>query len=206
MSVLTLAGRALPQAEDVVRRYCGLEWPGGPAETWAFPYFDAVASPNPNRVDPSDVTACAALHPGLSRQDLEYFQRGCDPFERWLAGTPTDIDLADAEDELLAHLAALSEHAGPVSLSLLSKVAHRKRPRLVPMLDRAIVDWYRPVTGERGQRAWSPLLVALRGDLQESSNRHELDRISALVRSALNARVPTPLRVLDIAVWMESGR
>ena len=49
---------------------------------------------------------------------------------------------------------------------------HRKRPRLLPLFDRAVVDWYRPVTGQRAAAtAWAPLLAALREDLATPPNR-----------------------------------
>lgn len=36
------AGREVPRALDRVRRYCGLPWSGGPPETWAWQFYDAL--------------------------------------------------------------------------------------------------------------------------------------------------------------------
>lgn len=76
---LTLAGHRVEQAGDVIRRFCGLPWSGGPPETWASPYYDATM-PADGLLRLTDVTAAAALHPGLSRADLRLFHErkgGC---------------------------------------------------------------------------------------------------------------------------------
>ena len=69
---LVLAGVPSPHAVDRVRRYCGLPWSGGPPETWAFRYFDAIETDG-DRLEPTDVVSAAALHPGVSRSDLTFF-------------------------------------------------------------------------------------------------------------------------------------
>jgi hypothetical protein len=148
------------------------------------------------------VVACAALHSGLSHQDLVYFDRSGDDFESWLAKLPADVDLADADEATLNVVGGLHRLTDPVGLSLLSKVAHRKRPRLVPMLDRAVGDCYRPLIGERGERAWPGLISALHRDLGDSRNRPVLDSLATSVQLEVGASVPSALRVLDIAIWM----
>src|SRR3546814_70870 len=94
---------------------------------------------------------------------------------------------------------------GPVGLALLSKVAHRKRPRLVPIWDRAVADRYEQ--GARGPRnnAWRSFVAAFSDDLRDDRNREQLDGLSQQVRSALTSPgAPTSLRVLDIAAWMSA--
>jgi hypothetical protein len=127
--------------------------------------------------------------------------------ESWLEPLPRDVDLAEAKDRTVAHVASLSELTNEVGLSLLSKVAHRKRPRLVPLFDRAISDWYRPITGIRGVAGWSSLVGALRQDLSQTSNRHALTYLfEKLNAEILTVPVPTALRLADIAIWMASVR
>src|SRR4051794_29064258 len=71
--ILNLGGRHVPGAWDRLCRYCGLSWSGGPPETWAFRYFDAVETDGRSSIGPVDVLCAASLHPGLSRQDLSFF-------------------------------------------------------------------------------------------------------------------------------------
>lgn len=201
---LVLADRRVTGVWDRLARYCGLVWSGGEPEVWAYSYYDAVPTGDADRISPIDVLAAGSLHPGLSRADLAYFVEHDGRLAKWLADTPRDLPLAEAPDEILGHLGGITEWEDVPSFSLLTKVLHRKRPTLVPLVDREIVDWYRPVTGERKvTAAWPGLLRALRADL--TWNRHTLQRVSARLETALPHPV-TPVRIVDIAVWMGGRR
>lgn len=200
---LVLAGKPLEGAWDRIRRYCGLAWSGGPPETWAFPYYDLVDT-DPRQVTPVDVLATASLHPGLSRSELEYFHTMADALNQWLDGLPTGVPLDDADDAVLGRLDEVATWTSAPALTLLSKVLHRKRPALIPLVDRHVLDRYRPITGERSAvRAWSPLLRELGADLR--ANRSVLDAMSGCLNAELGVRV-SPLRLVDIGIWMEARR
>jgi len=169
---------------------------------WAYPYFDAVDLGDPDAVSAVDVVCSAALHPGLSREDLEFFLRRRVNLGAWLASVPLSVGLADATSELVAQVVGLAGLADGVGLSLLSKVIHRKRPALVPMLDRDIVDWYRPVTGLRGAAAWPSLVEAVRSDLADDNSRRVLAAIGSDLSGEVSGPVPAPLRMVDMAIWM----
>jgi hypothetical protein len=157
------AGRVIPNALDRIRRYCGLAWSGGPPETWAWHYYDEVPTEQDNNVTPVDVLCAAALHPGLSRADLTFFRNRRDDISAWLALVPNERRLCEISNGVEEHLANLPEHFQDISVSLLSKVLHRKRPHVIPLLDRHVVDWYRPVTGKRVMaEAWGPIVRAMR--------------------------------------------
>ena len=202
---LVCAERPVPDAWDLIRRYCGLPWSGGGPESWAYDYFDTVPTGPGNLPEPPDLLAAAALHPGFGRPEMTFFNAGgAESVERWLALLPSDLDLADADDGVLGHLATLAEISDGDRLSIMSKVAHHKRPKLVPLFDRAIVDWYRPVTGERGVAAWPALVRAMSADLAQPDNRRWLARVRGELESELSGAVPSDLRLLDIAVWMNA--
>lgn len=197
---LMLAGHHLAEALDHVRRFCGLSWSGGPPEVWAFRYYDLIRT-DPDRMDPVDVLAASAIHPGLSRDDLAWFDTNRPALDDWLAGVGVDVQLADANEAARESLVALAGFGG-VTLTLLSKVLHRKRPHLVPLVDRHVVDRYRPVTGERRPlEAWPGLIEALAVDLER--NAESLAAIRSVLRDELEVDV-SALRVCDIAIWMEA--
>jgi len=199
---LRVAGSRVPDIWDRIRRYCGLPWSGGPAETWAYRYYDVVETEH-SRVGPLDVLTAAALHPALSRTDLGYFHDNASRIDAWLSATPVDVPLRDAGEELIGHLEALTTWPAAPSLSLMTKVLHRKRPQLVPLVDRHVLDCYRPLTGERSAAAaWPGLLRGLRDDLA-GQNAMLLTKINVALEQELG-RGLTHTRLLDIAVWMGS--
>lgn len=201
---IQVGGRNVPDALDRIRRYCGLTWSGGSPETWAYRYFDLVPSEQPDSVTSVDVLAAAALHPGLSRTDLAFFVERADDLSDWLRSIPVDAELRTADSNLLAHLDALIDFDG-VSITLLSKVLHRKRPSLVPLLDRHIIDWYRPVTGERSATlAWAPIIRAMQQDLIADASG-PLTAIADALRPELPTS-PSAIRLIDIAIWMGAQR
>lgn len=206
------AGRELPHGLDLIRRYCGLPWSGGTRETWAWCYYDVVPTEHDDIVTPVDVLCAAALHPGLSRADLAFFRDRRADLAAWLTDVPHGPRLWEVSESLVEHLASLPVRFPDVSVSLLSKVLHRKRPHLVPLLDRHVVDWYRPVTGERVMvKAWGPIIAAMRAD--------ELDDLGRLLYAIAFTGIEGELwpsadvddrprlswiRAIDIAIWMGS--
>lgn len=199
---LVLAGREVRDAEDLVRRYCGMPWSGGSDETWAYRYFDAVADLEPDTVTAVDVLAAGALSVGLGKADLTWFWRAGVQLDALLAALPQNVQLADADGrtvELVQSLALMAAGSDSVSVSLLSKVLHRKRPALIPMLDKATQDHYRAQLPTRGEAAYPSLVTTLQADLR--SNHEALERLGRALSAELKTTI-TPLRIVDIAIWM----
>lgn len=199
--VVRIGGRPVEGGWDRLARYCGLDWSGGADETWAFRYYDSVWSPPDNTVKPIDVVACASMHPGLSKSDLTFFHDEREAIAAWLDELPIDRGLGGVDGSVLRHLADLSSWEVPVTLQLLTKVLHRKRPLLIPLVDRHVLDWYRPITGERSAaKAWPGLLRAIREDL-DFTNAGFLHSMVAGIEDRTFERIST-LRAIDIIVWM----
>jgi hypothetical protein len=202
----------IPAAAERIRRYCGRIAGPGP-EVWAWDYYDMVPTPHDARVSATDVMVAGAVHPGISKADLTFFSFNQHALADWLAALPTDTSIYAADDATLDHLASAVQFEPHVSITLLTKVLHRKRPQLIPLLDRHIIDWYRPVTGERSATAaWAPMLRAMRDDADESDQfmfatvsvrlagaRQRPDRIGPEADLLLSR-----LRAVDIAIWMGS--
>lgn len=198
-----LGGRRIADPWDRLRRYCGQPWSGGAPETWPYRYYDTIASPDADRIDPIDILAAAAIHPGLTRRDLAFFHDEAGALAAWLAATPTHIRIADADDDLLDHLAELAAWDVPVSLALLTKVLQRVRPLLVPIADQHLVDWYRRYTGEGDPVvAWPTLLSGIRNDLHYRTTWLALAMFGARLDSELD-HVPSTLRRVDILIRMD---
>ena len=204
---LLCAGRSVANAREQIRRYCGLPWSGGGPEVWAYQYYDTIPTGPDDDPGPPDTLAAAALHPGFGRREMVFFNKeGYRLLKDWLTVLPQDVDLARADHRCVAQVAQLSSVTDGEWLSVLSKVAHHKRPRLVPLFDRAIVDCYRPITGIRGTAAWPALVREIRADLALPDNQRFLSDVREELARELSGPVPSDLRLLDIAVWMEGRK
>lgn len=206
------AGREILGALDRIRRYCGLSWSGGRPETWAWHYYDAIPTDHDDVVTPTDVVCAAALHPSLSRHDLSYFRETSGAVSAWLAGVPSGARLGELSDEAVDHIATLPNTLVGPAVSLLSKVLHRKRPYVLPVLDRHVIDWYRPLTGKRAAaEAWGPLVRAMRAEELDDERRQRMSSAVGSIEKELWPRVSADerprlswLRATDIAIWMGS--
>lgn len=154
--VVRIGGRPVHGGWDRLARYCGLPWSGGENETWAFRYYDSIPNPQSDAIRPADVLAAAALHPGITRSDLHYFYERRNEIADWLGDLPTERTFGGVDGSVLRHLSELASWDAPGGLPLLTKVLHRKRPLLIPLVDRHVLDWYRPIGDRARVRAGGP--------------------------------------------------
>jgi hypothetical protein len=114
-----------------------------------------------------------------------------------LGPIPTDIDLWDATDDQLDAAELLWDRlrSYPQIASVIAgKILARKRPRLVPVVDRWTTVALPTATG----RVWRTWQHALADDVLRT-------RIDGL-RTAECAIETSTLRLLDAAVWMRFGQ
>jgi hypothetical protein len=114
------------------------------------------------------------------------------PIAAELAGIPADVDLWLADEAAIRAATVLHQRldkldgVGPV---IASKLLARKRPRLVPIHDRHVLRVLAPPPNQ----FWVTLADALR----EPSLRSEIERLRPV-----GCESPSPLRLLDAALWM----
>ncbi|MCR6704854.1 MAG: DUF6308 family protein [Cellulomonas sp.] len=134
MSVVRVGGRSWSsdEASAFVKRYLTT-----PRENWAYPAYDAYPGAPTDLVGPQDLFAPELLNAGLSLRAYYAFLDALEEVNERLAHVPTAVDLATAKPDdiaAVAHVIGVLDHpriAG-VKLTKLSKVLHRKRPRIFP--------------------------------------------------------------------------
>jgi Family of unknown function (DUF6308) len=159
-----------------------------------------------NRVTHEDVLAVAAVNVTVSTRLCRQLLH--DPvagrLEQLLRQLPTDVDLWDADDDLLAVAAEAWElirtldedgHGSADRWVTASKLLARKRPRLVPLYDEKV---RRVVALADGTDWWLSLREALRRDLEDNEVRHRVRR--AMSEAAVPGYVSV-LRSLDVIIW-----
>jgi hypothetical protein len=212
---LVSAGSTISNAYEHIRRYCGLTDPLGTRQVWGYEFFDARPSPAQDEITAEDVAATAALNMRFTRESLEGFWGARDVVRDGLGSIPSDVSLEDASDELLQTIedliVGLCDGEGPFAFKIpgagraqVSKVLHRKRPRLIPLYDRVISERYAFGKAEKKFGRGIDLLFSLRDDLCLDANAVALRSIQSSLSVELDGRiVPSRLRLLDIAIWME---
>jgi hypothetical protein len=199
---ITAAGVAIPDAGELVRRHLGLT---EPPEYWSAPLYDR--SPDPEaRIGNADLLAATALGVRITSAALADFGAARASLNAVLDRLPPALSLEAADDAVLTWLGdALTGTA--LDANVAAKLLHRVRPRLVPPLDRTIVDWYARGTGNRSAGKLPNLLFAIRADLQAQENQASLMKLQQVIATENDgALVRTRLRLFDIALWMAAHR
>ena len=213
---------------DLIRQYCGLTYRDRGSEvapeTWAFAYFDEVPFPEGDLAGPIDVLASGTLSATARFEHLEFFiDYGVQRLRSWVKELPRGVTLDQADDALLEHVGSLNRLTSEVPLSLLSKVAFRLRPDLIPIYEASTASLYRMRTDGRGEASWPALVreiakdvgdeanpgmshiqIQIASDLREKWMMHPPQdaRLTAPRRSDRFWAPPSKLRLFDIAVFM----
>jgi len=188
-------------------------------------YYDGVFGSDPNRVEPIDVLATWSVNSNIYRVDpderpfidpaakMRAVHRGlatnCD---RLLAEIPEDADLLsfDTEFEMIGRLLGQAIRTRGVGIPVATKVLHRKRRNLIPMLDSIVSEYYltaSEVASLKYKKNWNnrQLVVSLalkalamfREDLR--NGLREVESYRQILSAASYFLSPT--RILEILIW-----
>ncbi|MGH2716013.1 MAG: DUF6308 family protein [Thermoleophilaceae bacterium] len=176
-----------------------------------YAYYDAIPSSDPDVIEPLDVLVTVAMNSFVNtavkvRLVHQGMAANCEP----LLGTiPEHADLVDLEHwrTPLRELLHAAVQAPRVLIPVATKVVHRKRRLLIPMLDSVVLRHYlsapefkAPLAGtENKARAADVAMEALRlfrDDLL--ARRNEIDALRK--RLAREGFALTPVRILEVLV------
>lgn len=137
------------------------------------------------------------------------------PLQDALSALPAVEHLADATDADCDTVAALwavldREHVdtADVKPSLVAKVLHRKRPGLIPVWDSRVFTFYRDagcVLVNRGEHSWEDYLRQLTLTIREDLRANPAAFAELAALAPPDGPALTPLRSLDIVVWMSQA-
>jgi len=200
------SGLVIPDALGRLRWFCRGE----------YAYYDGIGFTDPDRIEPLDVLVTVAMNSFVnSAARVHRVHQGmaaaCDPIlpqisvDAHLLAPGVDLSLVEA---LLDGACRVSGVLLPVA----TKVLHRKRRALIPMLDNVVLGHYlappelAPLRGKTqdGRQAASVATVVLdlfRTDLTASIVT--LQMIGAEL-ALEGPHVLTPVRMLEILIWMET--
>jgi hypothetical protein len=134
VTTLVLNRRKIRNAERIVQKKF---------ELFRYAWYDAVVTSR-DEIDPIDFAVTIAMNSRATATRMRQFMLHKDALDGLLRGVPHDLDLSpgtpDAAFDAVRLLFEEACKADGTKLSVASKVLHRKRPRLIPMLDRVVVD------------------------------------------------------------------
>ena len=165
--------------------------------------YDGCPANCDNTLTPLDAYASVGINSRLTAYDAVRILARGDEVSSLLAGIPPDCRLESAtEDEIgrASTLIALLSEAYQVNWGKATKVLHRKRPGLFPMLDSVVFDflwknfphqvtWGSPPAYYL--RLFKQVLLARERPIEEAK--------AALAKQGIDL---TPVRVLDFLIWI----
>lgn len=175
-----------------------------------YPMYDGVPVLQDNRLHVTDIALSTMMNSRIGGTTGALLHRARHTIESGLAKIPAGLDLLDvvAGDEIpgaagiseaIAGMAAVPR----VKLSAATKILHKKRPGLIPILDTVLEahyfpKWVQPVPGH----GWGDYTVSL-------IKAVHLDMLSAAVElrdieyELEEAGTPlTPCRILNVIMWI----
>lgn len=194
-----LRARSEDVAEALLREYFG---PEGTRTAYSGAHFETLGGRwdelPPDEITASDLLAVSTLSVDVpASATIRILGPEVATISRLLRSIPADTDLPDAPDNLVdggaaADLWALLRAMPGMGPTTTSKLLARKRPRLVPIYDSVVAT----VFGARNSGGyWRAMrdLVHTDGIWQRAEQLR--------TRAAIDP-VVTPLRVIDVVVWM----
>lgn len=178
-----------------------------------YDYYDGIPSDDPDHVSPIDVMVTVAVNSFVNSAAKVRAVHGtmaasCDPL---LAEIAEDADLRTHDLEPVRHLLHSAVQGRGVMTAVATKILHRKRRHLIPMLDAVVVRYYadaleRPelltqavADKRRAADASTTVLEAMRADLVATTDQVEQLRL----RLNEDGYSLSLVRILEILLWTE---
>jgi hypothetical protein len=187
-----------------MRRFCREE----------YEYYDGLPAGDPNHIDPSDVLATVSVNSFVrNAEQVRRIHRGmatyCDDLLATIPQESVLLTYSRSTRDALRNLLHAAVQASGVLIPVATKVLHRKRPSLIPMLDNVILTHY---LNDHGRQDLLPALqdkcraadVAMTVlDFFLEHLKKELTPIEQLRQElAREGYVLTQVRIVEVLVWI----
>lgn len=171
--------------------------------------YDAVATTQDNELTVHDILLSVAVNSRLDAKGLNSVWKGKWRVEQHLGHLPPTLDLSDPEADIpwdtIIGMFEQFDHIKHAKLAVASKILHKKRPKLVPMMDEVIRRHYEQAyPGFQWSWRCGPLSGQLmhhfRADLLAA--RPELEAVVEELQ--VSGHSLTLVRLLEMLIWIET--
>jgi hypothetical protein len=175
---------------------------------YSWPYYDGLhTGSSRDELNDGDLLAPALLNVNPGIHGFASLRSLRPHLEKGLRDVDDKVDLANATETDMEAVAALYHPLGNrgllgVSATTLSKVLHRKRPRLIPLHDRHVKAAYVPDRFPSVKdRSWEEYMVCLMKEMRFDLKSQMAGWKKVLADAGSANPTLTPLRAMDIVVW-----
>lgn len=186
---------------NAVREYCE-------SDRLAYLYFDSIIpATSADDIEPADIWIANNLNGRIQLAEFaaiwERAERQRETIERTLSAIPSDACLWKAENCVLRGAGWLFDIlCGPRAYgSRVSKILHKKRPDLVPIIDSRMRAMFEAVVPSVQSRSWSDYLVEIGRVIGPWIERNA----AALDHARRPYPAVTRLRAYDICLWKHAA-
>jgi cyclic pyranopterin monophosphate synthase len=198
-SVRLSTGTVIDGCEAKVARFC--------AEDHSYRHYDSANVPADNRLTEEQVRVANKLIARMGPSGVNRFLDAGTCIGEALARIPPSASLESDWSELLANAFRdlLSCVVGPgIGLARATKVFHKKRPSLIPILDSEIFRYCARAIQQDGKKL--PAGEVDKALVAMQVLRSDMIGNSGVLHSLAEKYALSPLRVLDIIIWAWSGQ
>lgn len=175
-------------------------------ESYAFRYYDDAPATPPNTILPTDICITITLNSRAGYKQVHSVIQHKANIEEALSQVPVELTLLDSiDDSMKEKLNFLFKNicVPHIRLSTGSKILHRKRPSLIPIMDRNIQHHYRSIIQDAGVESDKAIQIMgqFKNDLAQNHNL-----LKALIENDSRLSHVGPLRLLEALIWqMHNG-
>jgi hypothetical protein len=176
-------------------------------EHW-YPVYDGVPVAQDNDLRASDIALSTMLMSRISGVTAGYIFRAKEPIEDGLAKIPANLDLLDvAADDGIPGAEGISQAITAIcavkraKLAVSTKILHKKRPGLIPILDSVVVGHYAQSCPTDANRTWGDYAMALTRLVHTDMLNvpSELRELESELKD--NGTPLSPCRILNALIW-----
>lgn len=175
---------------------------------YSYRSYDSVPVPTDATLRESDLRIANHIGARMSAAEIGALMERRSAIETALRRIGPEVSLGDPDSQIpwdaLHDLYSAAEGVRGIGLAKLTKALHKKRPRLIPMLDSVVAGYLRSVDSIPSGGGVATATALTRGYKRDlDANREALE----CVRRKLEARgyVLTLCRILDLYTWAYAG-
>jgi flagellar biosynthesis regulator FlaF len=175
-----------------------------------FSTYDGIQYGNSNEINVVDIAITVMMNSRISGNTASEILRHSNAINNLLRQIPDDFDLSqnDLNDEIRNNLQQLINtfcEINRVRLAIATKILHRKKPKLIPMFDNVVENFYRQryrrrIPSNNCGRKFIALLQYFQNDLRYQQIIQEIIEMENRLQE--QETLLTRVRILEGAIWV----